>query len=138
MSSLNLRDAQLKGTLALPSAASTTVNGGGVDTADGTHGALVARSEFLLTYPAVTTTMAPDGDTITYSVIESVNSDMSSPTVKYPSVAVQTGAGGAGAAGGTFRFRTEVDCSRYIGVRIVSGSGITNSSAVSATLEMLF
>ncbi len=135
--SLLLKDTQLKGTRALPSAASTTVDGATIDTGASTRADFVAPCEFLLTVPALNTTQLPDTKTVTYSVLESANSDMSSPTVKYTGVLTQTGAGSAGAAGATFKFRTEVNPSRYVGVRAVTGSGTGDCSAASATLEML-
>lgn len=135
---LALKDTQVKGTRALPNAASTTVDGAAIDLGHGTFGDFVAQTEFKLTAPAVTTTMVPDTRTQTYSIIHSDNSDLSSPTVLYASIITQTGAGGAGAATANVTFRVPVDVKRYLGVRIVSGASTTDSSAVSATLEGLF
>lgn len=134
---LALKDAQVKGTRALPSAASTTVDGAAIDLGHGAFGDFVAQVEFKLTAPAVTTTMVPDTRTQTYSIIHSDNSDLSSPTVLISSLITQTGAGGAGAATTNATFRVPVDVKRYLGVRIVSGASTTDSSAVSATLEGL-
>ena len=134
----NLRDAQVKNTRALPSAASTTVTSTGIDTQNGTNGNFVADCEFLVSAPAVNTTMAPDTRTFTYNVIHSVNSDMSSPATLYSAVITQTGAGGAGAAAATFRGRLPKNVRRYVGITVVSGASTADASSVSATLELLF
>ncbi len=135
---LALKDTQVKGTRALPSAASTTVDGAAIDLGHGASGDYLAQSEFKVSAPAVTTTMVPDTRTMTYSIIHSDNSDLSSPSVLISSIITQTGAGGAGAAAASATFRVPLDVKRYLGVRIVSGISTTDSSAVSATLEGLF
>ena len=135
---LALKDTQVKGTRALPNAASTTVDGAAIDLGHGALGDFAAQSEFKVSAPAVNTTMVPDTRTMTYSIIHSDNSDLSSPSVLISSIITQTGAGGAGAAAATATFRPPVDVKRYLGVRIVSGASTTDSSAVSATLEGLF
>ena len=114
------------------------MDGAAIDLGQGSFGDFVAQSEFKVTAPAVTTTMVPDTRTMTYSVIHSDNSDLSSPSVLISSIITQTGAGGAGAAAASATFRVPVDVKRYIGVRVVSGASTTDSSAVSATLEGLF
>lgn len=132
-----LRDAELQKSRALPASAAATVDGAAIDLGHSTKGQLLANGEFLLAAPAVTTTMAPDTKTLTYSIITSANSDLSAPTVLMPSVIVQTGTGGAGAASAEYRFRLPTDTKRYVGVRVVSGAGTADASAVAATLEML-
>jgi hypothetical protein len=138
MALFNLKDTLLKLTRALPGAASTAVTSAtALDLGHGTSGNPLFKGELLLTYPAVTTTMVPDTRTMTYDIIESANSDLSSPNVIAPGVVVQTGAGGAGAAGGTFRFKPASNARRYYGLRITSGASTTDSSTVSATLEFV-
>lgn len=132
-----LKDNQVKNTRALPAAASATVDGAALDLGHGSFGDFVANAEFKLSAPAVDTTMAPDARTFTYSIIHSDNADLSSPTVLYPSVIVQTGAGGAGAAASDYTCRLPVDVKRYVGARIVSGALTADASSVSATLEAL-
>ena len=100
-------------------------------------GDFVAKAEFKLSAPALNATMAPDTRTFTYSIIHSDNADLSSPTVLYPNVIVQTGAGGVGAAAAAFTWRPPVDVKRYIGVRIVSGISTGDASSVAATSEAL-
>lgn len=134
---LALKDTQLKNTRALPAAASTTVDGGAIDLGHGSKGDFVAQAELKISAPAVTTTMAPDTRTFTYSVIHSDNADLSSPSVLHSSVIVQTGASSAGAAATDVTVRLPVDVKRYVGVRVVSGASTTDASAVSATTELL-
>jgi hypothetical protein len=134
----NLRDALLKITRALP-ASTTAVTSTAIDMGNTT--ALASQPgnlEFLLTAPAVTTSQLPDAKTFTYKIIHSDNSDLSSPADLLSSVIVQTGAGGAGAAGATKRFRLPSDAKRYIGVVVTpSASGTGDASGASATLELL-
>lgn len=134
-----LRDSALKVTRALPNGAATVNSSAGIDLGhvNTKGGRLAADFEFLLTYPTLGATPLPDTQTITYSIITSANSDMSSPTVALASVAVQTGASSAGDAGGTYRFRLPTDCQRYVGIRAVK-TGAADASASSATLEALF
>jgi len=132
-----VKDAQLTNTRALPAAASATVDGAALNLDHGSFGDFLADTEFKLSAPAVNATMAPDTRTFTYSIIHSDNADLSSPTVLYPSVITQTGAGGVGAAATSFTFRVPVDVKKYIGTRVVSGASTADASAVSATLEAL-
>ena len=135
---INIRDALLKTSDALPNGATTTVYGTSIDTGDGANGELVARHEFLLTYPALSTTILPDTRTMTYSIVSETTSTLdSSATVEIPSIVVQTGAGGVGAAGGTIRYRTRVGVNRYVGVKVVSGASTTDASATKVTNELL-
>jgi hypothetical protein len=134
---LALKDNQVKNTRALPAVASATVDGAALDLGHGGFGDFVAKAEFKLSAPALNATMAPDTRTFTYSIIHSDNADLSSPTVLYPSVIVQTGAGGVGAAAASFTWRPPVDVKRHVGVRIVSGLSTGDASSVSATLEAL-
>ncbi len=130
-----LKDANLKGTQALPNGAAN-VSGAALDLGLTAFGDLLANVEFLLTAPALTTTEQPDAKTMTYDVIHSDNADLSSSVTMYPGVLVQTGAGGAGAAGATFTFRVPVDVKRYVGIK-ATGSAAGNSSTKSLTLEAL-
>lgn len=132
-----MKDASLKGTRALPAAASSTVDGAAIDLKHGSYGDFLADCELKLSAPAVNATMAPDTRTFTYSILHSDNSDLSSPSVLYPSVIVQTGAGGVGAAAATYTVRLPVDVKRYVGARVVSGASTADASSVSATLELL-
>lgn len=131
------KDASLKVTRALPASASATVNSSGIDLGHGTRGAPLADGEFLLTYPAVTTTMAPDTRTFTYALQCDDNESFTSPATVATAIVVQTGAGGAGAAGGTIRWRPASSCERYVRLAITSGALTADASTVSATLEFV-
>lgn len=133
-----LKDAALKGTRALPAAASATVDGGALDLGHEANGDFLANCEVLVSAPAVNATMAPDTRTFTYSVIMSDASNLGTPTVIHSAIITQTGAGGAGAAAATARVRLPVDVKRYIGLRIVSGASTGDASSVSGTIELVF
>ncbi|MCC6425126.1 MAG: hypothetical protein IT447_16755 [Phycisphaerales bacterium] len=91
----------------------------------------------LLTAPAVTTAQLPDAKTFTYAVIHSDNADLSSPATLFPTVVVQTGAAGAGAAGASWRGKIPSTARRYIGFSITpAASGTGDASAATATLEV--
>lgn len=132
-----LKDLQVKGTRALPAAASTTVDGAAIDLGHGSFGDFVANAEFKVSAPAVNTTMLPNTKTFTYSVIHSDNADLSTPAIIHSAVITQTGAGAAGAAAASATVSLPVDVKRYVGVRIVSSDLTTDASSVSATLEGL-
>jgi hypothetical protein len=138
-----VRDANLKLTLALPSAASTTVNTNtSLDTECTSAGDFVANTELLLSAPVLNTTVLPDTKTMTYNLIASANSNMAGAVVVLNQVIVQTGAAGAGAAAATARVRLPTDITktygRYVGLQAVSGANTTTAAASSGTLEMLF
>jgi hypothetical protein len=139
VANFNLKDTLLKLTRPLPAAASSSVtSAASLDLGHGTFGNPLFKGELLLTAPALTTVMLPDTRTMTYDIIESANADLSSPVVIAPGVVVQTGAGAAGAAAVTFRFKPSSAARRYYGVKVTSGASTTDSSAVSATLELVF
>lgn len=133
---LAVKDLAHKVTKALPSGASSTTTDS-VDLGHGTTGENIATHEFLLTAPAVTTAMLGDAATIKYDIVTSASSDLSGPTTVAKEILVQTGAGGAGAATNSVRFRLPTNCQRYVGVKATkSASG--DASTVSMTLELLF
>jgi hypothetical protein len=137
----NVQDSALNLTLALPSAASTTViTNPGIDTGETTALAVQPGDmELLLTAPAVTTTMVPDTKTMTYNIVHADNAAMTTNlNTLVAGAIVQTGAGGAGAALATYRCRLPSVCQRYVGLQIVSGANTTTAAAVSATLNPVF
>jgi len=129
-------DALLNVSRALPAAASTAVNSASIDLGHaGTNGRLHADCEFLVSAPAVNTTMAPDTRTFTYKI---QHSDDDSTFVDIASgVIVQTGAGGAGAAAASFRWRAPSNVKRYVRLVVTSGASTADASSVSATLKLL-
>lgn len=134
---LNLKDTALKVTKALPAgAASATSNA--IDLQNTARGSFVANAELLLTYPSLTLTQLPNTKTMTYDIVESDNSDLSSPTVIAPGIVVQTGATGTDpCVGGTFRYRPRTGTKRYVGCK-ATGVATADGSASSMTLELVF
>jgi hypothetical protein len=139
---MNIRDAQYKATLALPAAPGTVTQAAGFDMETTASADLIAPFEGLISAPAVTVGMLPNGITNTYNVIASANSNLSSPTIIQQSALVQTGAGGAGAVANTARVRIPVNLGalgfRYVGLQVVEAATGGNESTVSATFELLF
>lgn len=129
-------DVTLRSTLSLPNGAATTTSTA-IDLGHGSNGGNFTDNEFLLEVPAVNATQLPNTQTLTYSVVSSASSDLSSPTVHNAAQLVQTGAGGAGAAAAQVRLRLPSDCKRYVGIKCVK-SGAGDASAATATLRMLF
>jgi hypothetical protein len=136
-----VQDANLSVTLALPNAASTTVNSNSIDTRNSSLGDFLARSEVLVSAPALNTTILPDTKTMTYNLIASNNSNMSGNVTLATNLIVQTGASGAGAAAATGRFRLPSNVTaaygRYIAVQAVSGANTTNASTKNVTIAFL-
>lgn len=132
----SMTDASLKVTKALPNGAAS-VTSDGIDLGHGTAGANLADYECLLEAPAVTTAMLGDAATLKYDVVTSASSDMSTPTTVAKEILVQTGAGGAGAAAASQRFRLPTNCQRYVAVKCTN-SAAGNASTVSLTLSLKF
>lgn len=133
---MELRDANLKVTKALPGSA-TNVTSTSIDTGKTTAaGVQPGDVEFLLSAPALTTAMLGDAATMKYDILTSDSADLSNPVAYITTALTQTGAGGAGAAASTFRFRLPSDAKRYVGFK-ATNSAAGNASTVSATLELL-
>ncbi len=134
----NLRDATLKLTVALPNGINTVYATPGIDTGITTaQGIQPGGIEFLLSAPALTTVQLPDAKTMTYGILmDTVDPIDGSSSVLYAAILVQTGAGGAGAAAASVRFRLPSGAKRIIGFSAVN-SGAGDATAASATLELL-
>lgn len=134
MTGYNKRDANLKQTKALHS-------GAGSDSITGFDLGLTTKSDFvtpcelLLTAPALTTSALPDAGTMIYTVETDDNSSFSSAT-NLGTILTQTGAGGAGAAAATARWKPPTNVERYIRVKATK-SGTGDASGVSMTVELL-
>ena len=134
---LNVQDALVSITGALPAGATTTktaaldlgVNAGTYVT--GQHSDFVALVEFELDVPALAVGALPNSDSITYALVGSnTDSTLASPTTLIPELAIQTGAGGVGAAALAQRFRLPSGVTRYIGVTATgSASGVAASGS---------
>lgn len=136
LADMNLRDALLKITRALPEDDSA-VTSDAIDTGKSTtQGRQLANVDFLLSAPALTTAQLGDAATMTYKAIHSDNADLSEASDLYPSLIIQTGADGAGAAAATKRFRLPTDAKRYVGF-VATNSADVDASGASATLEVL-
>lgn len=135
-----LTDAVLKQVIAMPTGASA-VTTPGIDLGQTTNGDLAAEFELLVTAPALTTGMLGDAATVKYDIVTgaTVNGSnvIQSPTVVAATVLTQTGAGGAGAATATVRFKLPSDCQRYVGVKATK-SAAGDASSVSATAQLVF
>lgn len=137
MPSPTMKDALLKVTKALPNGAASTTSSA-LDLGMSANGQFLAQCELLVTVPALSTAQQPDAKVQTYFIVESDNSDLSSPVVVCRlEKLTQTGAGGAGAAGATQRYRPSTNSKRYIGVKS-TGSAAGDASGVSMTAELLF
>jgi hypothetical protein len=136
MAAFAIGDALLKQTKTLPATA-TTATTSAIDLGHGTNGQNLADHEFVLEAPALTTGELGDTNTIIYDVITSASSDLSSPTTVIDNIITQTGAGGAGAAAVTKRFRLPSDCQRYVGV-VATASAADDASAKSMVLSLKF
>jgi hypothetical protein len=141
---LNLKDALLTQSGNLPNGAAATLTTG-LNLQLGTHGETDWHGEFEIDAPALSTTELANASTMTYDVVVSANANLSSPTLLYGSVLVQTGAGGTGAAAGTARFRTPLSipltsggaAQPYIGIR-ATNSSTGNPSAKTFSLTPVF
>lgn len=139
-----VQDNNYSQTLALPSAANTTVTANtSLDTEASSIADFIAYCELLLTAPALNTTQLPNAATMTYNVVASANSNLAGAVVITggQSVIVQTGAGGAGAAAATGRIRLPSNIGatgRYIGLQEVGAVTNGNCAAASGKLQMLF
>ncbi len=136
--SFEMRDQQLVRTRALPASASSNVSSDPIDLEQTARGKMLADCEIEVSAPALTTTMAPDTRTMTYSLEHDTDPAFGGAVVLHPSLIVQTGAGGAGAPAAKARYRLPVDVKRYVRLKVTAGASITDSSAVSAELALLF
>lgn len=137
--SFNVRDTLAKLTRALPNGAATVYATPGIDTGKVTSsGKQLADVEYILSAPALVTGDLGDGATMKYSILmDDVDPIDASSTALYTDILTQTGAGGAGAAAATVRFRLPSDAKRIIGFKAVN-SAAGDASDKSATLEVLF
>lgn len=133
---LGRADKLLTFTAALPNgAASTTSTAIDLETVAPAND-LLAHVEFEVQAPALTTGQLGDTQTITYIVETSATSDFSSITTLIASLAVQTGAGGAGAVAVTKRFQLPTDCQRFVRIKATK-TGASNASTASLTFRLL-
>lgn len=131
---LGLQDKTLIITQALPNGAAS-VTSTAIDL-ESTGGEFLADVEFELTVPALTVTQLADTQTITYIVETSASSGFGSITTLNASLAVSTGAGGAGDVAVSKRFRVPSNVLRYIRIKATK-TGASNASTASLTFKLL-
>lgn len=132
-----VKDALLIETEALPNGASSTQTDG-FDLGPLTqNGARLEEIEAEVIAPALTTADLGDAATMTYSIETDATSTFGSPTVLNSALIVQTGAGGAGAAAASARFKIPSDCERYIRAK-ATNSAAGDASDKSLTFQLLF
>jgi len=136
----NVKDASFVETKALGTADGTVATDGMDLGALSARGARLEQGdcELKIEAPALNTTQLPNADTNTYSIETDEDVAFGSPKVLADKVIVQTGAGGAGAAAVTARFRLPSDCERYVRVKSVLAGGTGDCSGASMTASLLF
>lgn len=128
-----LVDAALVKTRALPNGAAS-VTSDGIDLMNSANGDFKADCELIVNAPALVVGDLADAATMTYDIVHSVNSDMSSPATLLDNVITQTGAGGAGAAAAELNVRLPSDVRRYVAVKATnSGAGDASDKSVTIT-----
>jgi hypothetical protein len=132
-----VKDASLAGTKALPASAGAVYTPT-LDLGLGSHGDMLAECELHVNAPALSTTQLPDTKTMTYSVEHDTDPNFGTVATLFPTVIVQTGAGGAGALTADFNVRLPVDVNRYVRVKALGGAAIGDCSGASVLAELLF
>lgn len=133
---MQVNDALLSSTFALPNGAATTQSSG-FDLMNGSRGDFLAPVELQIEAPALSTGQLGDAQTITYEVWHDTAVGFGSETRLASAVIVQTGAGGAGDGAETVRFRLPVDVNQYVRVKAVK-VGASNASTASAVARLVF
>ena len=139
MQRMLLKDEQLKNVTALPSS-NTNVTSKGIDLGSNATGDFVADVEFLVTLDAVATGQLGNAATHKVDVVGGTSVDannvIQSPVTIAQAILTQTGAGGAGAASVSARYRAAADFPRYIGFK-VNKSDAVDASAKYMTVEVV-
>jgi hypothetical protein len=135
-----LQDANVSASSNLPSGAAT-VTSTFIDLQNSTPAASFVgdRMEFQLQIPALSATLLPNADTITYTIVSSPDNGT---TIVPEFIVPLTGIGGSvGATGGiaavNYNFRVRMGVNRYLGFQATGVSGVAASTAV-ANLVALF
>jgi hypothetical protein len=132
--SLNIQDAALIKTIALPASA-TNVKSGAFDTGNGPRGSFQAQCEIEISAPALAVGELANSSTMKYELITDDNDTFSSATSLGVFI-TQTGAGGAGAAAQTVRARLPTNIKRYVCLRVTNSASV-DASAKTATIKVL-
>jgi hypothetical protein len=116
----------------IPAAGASAVSPGAVDGGD--LAPLLPAILFYVQSPSLTAGQLPDGETITYTLVEGNDPAFASPTSSTV-MGVQTGAGGAGAAAAIFAAPGKFQGGKYVGLKITASAG-ANAAGVSITLAI--
>lgn len=131
---MNIRDTNLKVTKALPAAAATNYSDA-IDLIDSAPGIKMRAAEIEVALPA--TPSLVDDKTITLTLQDSAdNSTFAAIATLAPIVA--TGAGGAGAAAITRKFKLPEDVRRYIRLAQTVLTGGGSNVAISTTTSVIY
>jgi hypothetical protein len=109
------------------SAASPPISGGDI-------APLLPAVLFYVQAPALLTAQLPDGQTLTYTLVEGNDPTFASDSNETV-MGVQTGAGGAGAAAAIFAAKGKFQGGQYIGLKITASS-TANAAGASVTLQI--
>jgi hypothetical protein len=133
MTKPTMRDASASVTRSLPNGAAN-VSSTPIDLMAGANSDFVAPVELIITAPAVNATQLPDTQTLTYELEHSADNSSWSPLARQ--VIIQTGAGGAGAAGSAKRFKPPTDVFRYVRLKATK-SGTGDASGAEAVMALV-
>lgn len=128
------KDVGLTKSVDLPNGAATT-NSAAIDLGENNRSDFVADCEVIISAPALSVTLLPDTQTVTYSLRQSPNANLSGDSELAAGQILQTGAGGAGAAAATRRFRLPTNVQRYVFLRCVK-TGAADASGAAAEVSL--
>lgn len=129
-----LQDALTNVSRALPNGAAA-VTSSAIDLRQATTLGHFGGAELLVNAPAMGVTPMSNGKTMIYDIIQSDNSDLSSPSTLYAAIITQTGAGGAGCSAAEFRVGLPSTVKRYIGLK-ATGSASGDATGSTATMKL--
>lgn len=97
-------------------------------------GRFLADMEFLIEMPVLTTTELPNSETFKVSVEEATDAAFTSPVIRHVDILQQLGAGGAGAAAKSVRWRPPTDILRFVRFKATkTGTGNVSGKTISVT-----
>jgi hypothetical protein len=132
-----IQDADLIKSAALPNGAKTTQTEA-IDLGDrSARGDFLANVEFLADAPAIPVAALADAATMKYKVETDEDAAFGSAKTLVADLIVQTGAGGAGAAAASARFRVPSNVERYVRLA-ATNSAAGDASALNMSLKALF
>lgn len=133
----NLQDAALTVAVALPASAGTVVTPA-INLSTGPFSDFVAECDYVLPIPALSTAQLPNSATVTYTVQLAAPSDSGFGSPATVQTYTQTGAGGAGAAAQTPRFRLPSTAQGFLRAQAVTANSPGNCSGAELSLYPVF